>query len=118
MIKEKSKRDCYKDLIVKTAKDLGLTEEIVAEVVASQTKFAINIMQKGNMDSIKITYIGKLVVYPLRYWYKTKKESGSFNADDKAFLLKTLRDSKSIIKQTKELAKRAKEKREQEDDNI
>lgn len=56
-------------IISDIAKKLEIDEEVVNKVVRSQFKFVKDVMESGNMDSIHLSYFGKIAVKPNRLTY-------------------------------------------------
>lgn len=59
-------------IISDIAKKLEIDEDVVNKVVRSQFKFVKDVMESGNMDSIHLSYFGKIAVKPNRLTHMSK----------------------------------------------
>lgn len=101
----KNKKDKYAEIIEKTARDLNLDPRLVEEIVESQRLFTINEIKRGNMNTIKLLYLGKFICYPMVYFIKKGIADKSLKKGDISFLKYLVKQKLSVKKQLTEIAR-------------
>lgn len=101
----KNKKDKYAEIIEKTAKDLNLDPRLVEEIVESQRLFTINEIKRGNMNTVKLLYLGKFICYPMVYFIKKGIADKSLKKGDISFLKYLVKQKLSVKKQLTEITR-------------
>jgi glutamate formiminotransferase len=59
-----AKRFCNKDVIEDVAEELGLPVHLITDIVETQSKFTLQTIQGGGLETIMYVYLGKFKINP------------------------------------------------------
>ena len=112
------KPDAFNLIIEDVAKELNLPLDIVKEVCNSQIDFIKSTINRGDLDTVKIPYIGNFFVNPIVYYLNKLRNMGVDDPQGEVHKIMQLKKSYGSLKKQRELVNNLIKNKLEENDSI